>query len=112
MFVLPRVIGHRGAAASAPENTLAGLRAAAALGATWVEFDVMLTKDRVPVLFHDDNLRRITGRDALMAETSYAELASSTSSRPKSRSALARARAHSPSPSDWPEKRPTMSLDA
>ncbi|MFQ6017657.1 MAG: glycerophosphodiester phosphodiesterase family protein [Kiloniellaceae bacterium] len=74
MIALPRVMGHRGAAAAAPENTLAGLRAAAALGTTWVEFDVMLTRDRVPVLFHDDNLKRITGQNAWMAETTRAEL--------------------------------------
>ncbi len=75
MLDLPRVMGHRGAAGAAPENTLAGLRAAAALGMTWVEFDVMLSGDGVPVLFHDDNLKRITGRDALMAETPFAALA-------------------------------------
>lgn len=66
---LPRIVGHRGAAAAAPENTLAGIRAAAAQGATWVEFDVMLTGDGVPVLHHDDTLRRTTGRDAAMAAT-------------------------------------------
>ena len=64
-------MGHRGAAAVAPENTLAGFRRAAAGGACWVEFDVMLTADHVPVLFHDDNLKRTTGRGALMAETPY-----------------------------------------
>lgn len=68
-------MGHRGAAAWAPENTLASIRKAAELGATWVEFDVMLTGDAVPVLFHDDSLKRITGVDALMAETAYGELA-------------------------------------
>jgi glycerophosphoryl diester phosphodiesterase len=71
MLNLPRVMGHRGAAALAPENTLGGFRRAAATGVRWVEFDVMLTGDGVPVLFHDDNLKRITGRDALMAETPY-----------------------------------------
>ena len=75
MLNLPRVMGHRGAAGAAPENTLAGLRAAAAFGMTWVEFDVMLSGDGVPVLFHDDNLKRITGRNALMAETPFAALA-------------------------------------
>lgn len=69
MFVLPRVMGHRGAAALAPENTLAGIRRAAATGVSWVEFDVMLTGDSVPVLFHDDKLERTTGRRGLMAET-------------------------------------------
>ncbi|MCH8002030.1 MAG: glycerophosphodiester phosphodiesterase [Proteobacteria bacterium] len=76
MLELPRIMGHRGAAGRAPENTLAGLRAAADMGATWVEFDVMLTKDRVPVLFHDDNLKRTTRREALMVETPFAELSS------------------------------------
>ncbi len=75
MLDLPRVMGHRGAAGAAPENTLAGLRAAAAFGMTWVEFDVMLSGDGVPVLFHDDNLKRITGRNALMAKTPLAALA-------------------------------------
>ena len=70
---LPRVMGHRGAAAWAPENTLASIRRAAELGASWVEFDVMLTGDGRPVLFHDDNLKRLAGVDALMAETSYGE---------------------------------------
>jgi len=74
-FVLPRVMGHRGAAAVAPENTLIGLRTAAAMGMTWVEFDVKLSSDGVPVLFHDDNLKRITGRKVAMAKTPFAELA-------------------------------------
>ncbi len=68
---LPTVIGHRGAAAQAPENTLAGLRVAAEQGATWVEFDAMLSADGVPILFHDDSLQRTTGRDGLVAETDW-----------------------------------------
>ena len=42
---LPSIIGHRGAAGHAPENTLASIRTAATLGAAWVEFDAMLTGD-------------------------------------------------------------------
>lgn len=57
---LPKVIGHRGAAAHAPENTLASIRAARALGASWVEFDVKLTQDGIPILMHDDRLERTT----------------------------------------------------
>jgi len=60
MIDLPRVIGHRGAAAYAPENTLAGFALAAEQGVTWVEFDVRLTRDGVPVLIHDDSLDRTT----------------------------------------------------
>jgi len=57
---LPPVIGHRGAAAHAPENTLAGFRVAKSLGCAWVEFDVRLTGDGAPVVCHDDELRRTT----------------------------------------------------
>ena len=75
MIVLPRVMGHRGAAGLAPENTLAGLRAAKEAGLSWVEFDVMLSGDGVPVLFHDDNLERITGKIGKTVATPYADLA-------------------------------------
>jgi glycerophosphoryl diester phosphodiesterase len=69
-FASAPVIGHRGAARLAPENTLAGLRMAAALGANCVEFDVRLTKDGVPVLFHDDTMDRTTdGRGRLASLT-------------------------------------------
>ena len=56
----PRVIGHRGAAGHAPENTLSSIRTAARLGVHWVEFDVHLSSDNVPVLIHDDTLDRTT----------------------------------------------------
>ena len=56
----PPVIGHRGAAGCAPENTLAGLRRACRLGCRWVEFDVRLTADDELVLLHDDRLERTT----------------------------------------------------
>jgi glycerophosphoryl diester phosphodiesterase len=67
---LPRVIGHRGAAGAAPENTLAGIRKAKELGASWIEFDVKLTSDGQPILFHDDRLERTTdGRGPVAAAT-------------------------------------------
>ena len=58
--LLPPVIGHRGAAACAPENTLAGLRKAKELDCRWVEFDVRLTADSQLILLHDDRLERTT----------------------------------------------------
>ncbi len=65
---LPPVIGHRGAAACAPENTLAGLRTAKALDCRWVEFDVRLTVDGQPILLHDNRLERTTnGRGKVTA---------------------------------------------
>ncbi|SEF11402.1 glycerophosphodiester phosphodiesterase family protein [Streptomyces sp. Ag109_O5-10] len=56
----PTVLAHRGAAAYAPENTLAAIDKAAALGFTWVENDVQRTKDGRLVVIHDDSLRRTT----------------------------------------------------
>jgi glycerophosphoryl diester phosphodiesterase len=64
------VIGHRGAAMRAPENTLAGLRRAKALGCSAVEFDVRLTADGALVLCHDPSLdRTTTGRGRVSAQT-------------------------------------------
>jgi glycerophosphoryl diester phosphodiesterase len=57
---LPRVIGHRGVAAHAPENTLASFAEAARMGVNWIELDVQLSSDGVPVVFHDDRLERTT----------------------------------------------------
>ena len=71
---LPQVIGHRGAAAYAPENTLEGIHTAADMGVEWVELDVKLTKDDVPILFHDDALDRTTNGHGLIAETTYEDL--------------------------------------
>ena len=45
----PRIIGHRGGGSLAPENTLAGFRKASAMGFGAVEFDVMLSADKVPL---------------------------------------------------------------
>ncbi|HTY02093.1 MAG TPA: glycerophosphodiester phosphodiesterase family protein [Rhodocyclaceae bacterium] len=68
----PRIIAHRCGGALAPENSLAGLAAAARVGCRGVEFDAMLSADGVPVLMHDDTVNRTTGGrgrvDALTAE--------------------------------------------
>lgn len=65
-----RVIAHRGGGVLAPENTLAGLREARRRGYAAVEFDVMLARDAVPVLMHDDTLERTTcGAGAVPALT-------------------------------------------
>jgi glycerophosphoryl diester phosphodiesterase len=73
-LAIPRVIGHRGAAAAAPENTLASLRKAKELGAEWVEFDVKLSADSVPILMHDERLERTTSGRGEVALTTLAEL--------------------------------------
>src|SRR5438094_7689883 len=68
------VIGHRGAAAHAPENTLAGLSRAKALGCAWVEFDVRLTGDGALVLCHDPRLDRTTNGSGLVSAKSLAAI--------------------------------------
>jgi glycerophosphoryl diester phosphodiesterase len=56
----PWLIAHRGASAYAPENTVPAFRLAADQHATFVEFDLRLTKDRQLVCLHDDSLERTT----------------------------------------------------
>lgn len=53
-----KVIGHRGASAVAPENTFAAFDKALALGCNVIEFDVMLSCDEEPFVFHDESLKR------------------------------------------------------
>ena len=75
MIELPRVIGHRGTAATAPENSLKGFRAAADAGIEWVEFDVRLSADHVPVVVHDATLARTAGIEAKISQTTAADIA-------------------------------------
>lgn len=56
----PHVLGHRGAAGVAPENTLLAFARGLELGATMIESDVHATRDGVPVLIHDAEVDRIT----------------------------------------------------
>lgn len=75
------VIGHRGAGAIAPENTLPSFAAALAAGADLVEFDYRHTADGVPVVIHDATVERTTdarrewkGRKMEVARRTLAEL--------------------------------------
>lgn len=70
----PLWIAHRGGGAAAPENTLAAIRAGAAAGFRMVEFDVMLSRDGVPLLIHDETLERTTDGHGLVCEHDFAVL--------------------------------------
>lgn len=59
---VPTLIAHRGYASRYPENTLLAMRAAVDAGACWLELDVQLNADAVPVLLHDATLQRTAGR--------------------------------------------------
>jgi len=67
-------IAHRGASANAPENTLTAIRLAHDEGAAWVEFDVKLTEDGVPILMHDDTLSRTTDGKGPVAAATWADI--------------------------------------
>lgn len=73
--VRPQTIAHRGASASAPENTEYAFAAAMEQGADGIELDVQQTKDGVPVVIHDLNLKRVAGINKKVSSFTYDELA-------------------------------------
>jgi glycerophosphoryl diester phosphodiesterase len=70
----PLIIGHRGASAAAPQNTLAAFRKAMELGADGVELDVQLSADGVPVVMHDLTVDKTTDGTGRVADKMLAEL--------------------------------------
>jgi len=70
----PLLVAHRGYARRYPENTLEALTAALEVGACYIEFDVQMTADLVPVLMHDPDLERTAGRFERLADLTWSEL--------------------------------------
>lgn len=70
----PVLVAHRGYPSRYPENTLPGIEAAIHAGAGFVEFDIQMSRDRVPMLCHDSSLLRTGGIDRSMLEMTAAEL--------------------------------------
>src|SRR4051794_10176128 len=68
------LIAHRGDPLVLRENTLPSVASAMTEGADWVEIDVKLTGDGIPVLLHDDTLTRLWGHDRRVASLSLREL--------------------------------------
>jgi glycerophosphoryl diester phosphodiesterase len=68
------VIAHRGASGHAPENTLAAFKQAVALGATFIETDLQLTRDARFVAIHDDTVNRTTNGQGAVHDLTLAEL--------------------------------------
>ena len=68
------IMGHRGAAAYEPENTLLGIRTALAIGVTAVEVDVQLTKDNELAVIHDHTVDRTTNGKGAVRDFTLAEL--------------------------------------
>ncbi|MDY0396507.1 glycerophosphodiester phosphodiesterase family protein [Virgibacillus halophilus] len=68
------IYAHRGASGKAPENTMAAFRIALSEEAEGIETDVQLTKDGVPVLIHDERLRRTTGTGGYVKDVTYQQI--------------------------------------
>lgn len=71
---MPLIIGHRGLASRAPENTIASYKMALEAGLAMVECDVHTSADGVPVLMHDASLERTTGAKGRVSEKTLEEL--------------------------------------
>ncbi len=68
------IIGHRGAAGEAPENTLEAIERGIRDDADMIEFDVQMTRDCIPILCHDPHLRRTHGKNIWISQHSYDKL--------------------------------------
>ena len=68
------IIAHRGASKIAPENTMAAFEKCYQQGVCGIETDVQLTKDNVPVLFHDQTLKRTTNAKGYVKDYTYDQL--------------------------------------
>ncbi|KAL6422135.1 hypothetical protein ACFW04_010880 [Cataglyphis niger] len=69
-----RVVAHRGGGYDFPENSLLGVQNSKIKGCTAVELDLRLTKDNIPILFHDRTIERITGQTGIVSEMMWEEL--------------------------------------
>jgi glycerophosphoryl diester phosphodiesterase len=76
------VIGHRGAAGLALENSMEALRAGQEAGADILEFDIRLTKDKIPVLAHDSHLLRTHHDRSVVSRHTLNELRERTKDQP------------------------------
>jgi glycerophosphoryl diester phosphodiesterase len=68
------LVAHRGFSSSYPENTLLAVQKALDLGACYVEVDVHLSADKVPMVIHDANLQRTAGKAINIMDQNFAQL--------------------------------------
>ena len=69
-----RLVAHRGDMTQYIENTLPAIQAAIDLRMSWIEIDIQISKDGVPIVVHDNELTRIAGRQHLVTDLDAAEL--------------------------------------
>ncbi|WP_408006668.1 glycerophosphodiester phosphodiesterase [Pseudalkalibacillus sp. A8] len=68
------IFAHRGASKYAPENTMSSFKKALEMKADGIELDVQLTKDKVPVIIHDETVKRTTDGKGFVSEFTYKQL--------------------------------------
>lgn len=106
-----RVIAHRGGALEAPENTLAAVRHAQQVGADWVEVDLHLSADGVPIVIHDATVDRTTPNTGRVDALPAATLTALPSGNPRlAPDVLARVRAENVLPPDFTDRYPSERL--
>lgn len=76
------LIAHRGYQRLYPENSLLAIEEAIACGALFFETDVQFSADGVPLLFHDENLQRVCGRDGKVSQCRWLDLQTFTANEP------------------------------
>jgi glycerophosphoryl diester phosphodiesterase len=74
-------VGHRGARAYELENTVESFKKAIDLGANAIELDLRRSKDGIIIVCHDDNLKRLFGKEILVHKATLDELKQSTENR-------------------------------
>lgn len=68
------IIGHRGAAGLAPENTVKSIKVAREYPVSAIELDIRVTKDKQLVVCHDKDLEKVAGRQSLISNLIYDEI--------------------------------------
>ncbi len=97
---IPQLVAHRGYPRRYPENTLQGIQAAIDAGARYVEFDVQITADGVPILMHDVSLMRTAGKRGRVVNMDFEKLSGLLTNRAVSANVM-RVSPCPPSPKPW-----------
>lgn len=72
---MTKIVGHRGASGQELENTIKSFKLAKRMGVDAVELDVLTTRDGKVVVCHDDNLKRLSGKQLRISDLTYSQLA-------------------------------------
>ncbi len=68
------LVCHRGQPLRYPENSLEGYEFVLGLGAKYIETDINITADHIPILCHDSDVTRLTGKDLVVTENEFSQI--------------------------------------